>query len=108
MEYKNMKEFWAFYISEHSHSLNRKLHFIGSLLGLLSIGLAIYSLNPLFLLFGLISGYAFAWIGHFFIEKNRPATFKYPLKSFAGDWMMFYYTITGQIDKELEKHSIRK
>ncbi|MCC5816017.1 MAG: DUF962 domain-containing protein [Leptospira sp.] len=108
MEYKNMKEFWSFYLSEHSHPFNRRLHFIGSLLGLLSIGLAIYFRNPWFLLGGLVSGYAFAWIGHFLVEKNRPATFKYPLKSFAGDWIMFYYTITGQIEKELEKYSIGK
>lgn len=108
MEYRNMKEFWSFYLSEHSHPTNRKLHFIGSLLGLVFLGVAIYTWNPWFLLAALVSGYAFAWVGHFIVEKNRPATFRYPLKSFAGDWMMFYFTLTGKIDKELEKHSIPK
>lgn len=52
---------------------------------------------------GLINGYAFAWIGHFFIEKNRPATFQYPFKSFLCDWIMLFYVLTGQIGKHLEK-----
>ncbi|MCB1148038.1 MAG: DUF962 domain-containing protein, partial [Leptospiraceae bacterium] len=53
-----------------------------------------------------VCGYAFAWVGHFFIEKNTPATFTYPLKSFAGDWYMFFMILTGQINKELRRLQI--
>ena len=62
---------------------------------------------PIFLLAALFSGYGFAWIGHFVVEKNTPATFKYPLKSFISDWRMYFAILTFQIDKEMEKYSIK-
>lgn len=102
-EFKTLKDFWPFYLSEHSKLSNRVLHFIGSWIALINLGLAIVLLNPWFLLAAFVSGYAFAWVGHFFIEKNRPATFKYPFKSFASDWVMFWYILTGQIGSELKK-----
>lgn len=107
-KYNNMKEFWPFYLSEHSHPTNRLFHYIGSSLGLVCLALTIYTMNPWFIPLGFVCGYAFAWIGHFFIEKNRPATFTYPFKSFASDWIMYFYMLTGQIQKQLEKHNIQK
>jgi hypothetical protein len=107
MKYNTLKEFWPYYLSEHSKASNRTLHFIGSSLGLICFSLAIYTQNLYYLLGGFLSGYAFAWIGHFFIEKNRPATFQYPLKSFISDWIMFYYILTGQIKKEIDKISVK-
>ncbi len=68
--------------------------------------MAIISLDWYFLLAALFSGYGFAWISHFIIEKNRPATFKYPVKSFISDWRMYFATLTFQIDKELERYGI--
>ncbi len=103
MEYKTLKEFWPYYLSEHSNPTNRLLHFIGSLLGLILFGMAIATLNLYFLLAGFVIGYAFAWFGHFVIEKNRPATFQYPVKSFLSDWILFYKILTGQIQKELDR-----
>lgn len=102
-QFKTLEEFWPFYLGEHSWKLNRSLHFIGSGLGLVFLVLAVVLRMPLLILGGFVCGYAFAWIGHFFIEKNRPATFKYPLKSFISDWKMFYYILTGRIDEEFKR-----
>ncbi|EKS06580.1 DUF962 domain-containing protein [Leptospira santarosai] len=101
--YATFKEFWPFYLGEHSHPVNRALHFIGTSFAIGWILTAIANFDPLYILAGLFSGYFFAWIGHFFVEKNRPATFTYPIKSFMGDWVMYFYILTGQIGKELEK-----
>jgi hypothetical protein len=106
-EYKTLEEFWPFYLSEHSHPVNRRFHFIGSFFALFFILSFVISLEFAYLLFALFIGYGFAWIGHFVIEKNRPATFKYPFKSFVSDWKLFYYTLTFQIDKELKKFNIQ-
>jgi len=105
--YKTLKEFWPFYLHEHSVGLNRILHFIGSTLGLVILAIAIGTRQYWLIAPALVSGYAFAWFGHFFIEKNRPATFKYPLKSFISDWRMWYYILTGKVVKEMERFGIR-
>lgn len=105
--YNTLNEFWPFYLSEHANPVNRRLHFIGSTFSLIFIVMAILSLDAYFLLAALFSGYGFAWIGHFVIEKNRPATFKYPFKSFISDWRMYISILTFQIDKEMEKYSIK-
>lgn len=105
--YKTLKEFWPFYLHEHSVGLNRILHFIGSTLGLVMLAIAIGTRKYWLIAPAFISGYAFAWVGHFFLEKNRPATFKYPLKSFISDWRMWYYILTGKVVKEMERFGIR-
>lgn len=102
-EYTNLKEFFPFYLREHSHPVNRLLHFIGTTLALGQLVAAALFLQPWFVLGALLSGYAFAWVGHFFIEKNRPATFTYPLLSFVSDWVMWFYILTGQIGRKLEE-----
>lgn len=101
--FKTFEEFWPFYLNEHSKPQNRLLHFIGSSLGIVFLITAVVTMKPLFILAALFVGYLFAWVGHFFIEKNRPATFKYPLWSFLGDWKMWYWTITGKINSYYEK-----
>lgn len=106
-EYKTLSEFWPFYLGEHSSSLNRKFHFVGSTLALFFLGLTIITLEIIYIPAAIFSGYFFAWMGHFLIEKNRPATFKYPLKSLASDWIMYYYTITGQINSQLKHYNIQ-
>ena len=87
--YASFGEFYPFYLSEHSNRTCRRLHFVGTSLGLLCLVSAIATGNPWWLLAGLVAGYLFAWVGHFFFEKNRPATFTYPLYSFMGDWVMW-------------------
>ncbi|HTQ77511.1 MAG TPA: DUF962 domain-containing protein [Burkholderiales bacterium] len=90
-------EFYPFYLSEHSNRTCRRLHFVGTSLslGLVAYGLA--TLNAWWLLAALVCGYAFAWVGHFFFEKNRPATFTHPFYSFMGDWVMWKEILTGKI-----------
>lgn len=102
-EYKTLEEFWPYYLSEHLDPVNRNLHAVGSLLGLGWLGLAAAWQMPLLILAAVLNGYAFAWIGHFVFERNRPATFKYPLKSFLCDWIMLSYVLTGRIGREIEK-----
>lgn len=104
--YETLKAFWPFYLHEHSRRSNRLLHFIGSTLALILAAVAIGTGMYMLLLIALVSGYAFAWFGHFFIEKNRPATFKYPIKSFISDWRMWYAMLTGNINRELKKFGI--
>jgi hypothetical protein len=98
---KTFAEFYPYYLSEHQLPACRALHYVGSSFGLFFIGTAILSANAWWLLAALVSGYAMAWIGHFFIEKNRPATFTYPFYSFAADWVMFFDFLTGRLNKKL-------
>ncbi|WP_224784935.1 DUF962 domain-containing protein [Marinihelvus fidelis] len=96
-EYQSFSEFYPFYLSEHENRTCRRLHFVGTSLGLCWFVAAVVLLNPWCLLGGLVTGYAFAWVGHFFFEHNRPATFSHPLYSFAGDWVMWKDILTGRI-----------
>lgn len=96
-KFASFREFYPYYLSEHRNRTCRRLHFIGSWGVLNLVFLAAITLNPWLLLVALFCGYGFAWIGHFFFEKNRPATFKYPFYSFAGDWVMFKDIVIGRI-----------
>lgn len=95
--FSNFAEFYPFYLEEHSDVTCRRLHFAGSLLVLLVTAWAITSGNLAWLLLVPVIGYGFAWVGHFAFEKNRPATFKHPLYSLMGDWVMFKDMIIGRI-----------
>ncbi|MFN3842106.1 MAG: Mpo1-like protein [Rehaibacterium terrae] len=96
--YASFREFYPYYLSEHSDRTCRRLHFIGSasVLGVLGAVIA-GALSPWWLLSLPLIGYGFAWVGHFFFEKNRPATFTYPLYSLIGDWVMFKDMLIGRI-----------
>lgn len=96
-EFKSFAEFYPFYLSEHANDTSRRLHYIGSLLVLAILLWAVLSQTWLLLIALPFAGYGFAWVGHFFFEKNRPATFKYPLYSFMGDWVMLRDALTGRI-----------
>jgi hypothetical protein len=95
--FSSFAEFFPFYLSEHGDRTCRRLHFVGSSLALSCLAMLIVTGNFWWLLAGLVAGYAFAWVGHFGFEKNRPATFKYPFYSFAGDWVMYWRMLTGKI-----------
>jgi len=95
--YSTFREFYPFYLAEHRNRTCRRLHFVGSSLGLVCLAAAIALRSFWFVLLGFLVGYAFAWVGHFFFERNRPATFRHPLDSFAGDWVMFREILTGRI-----------
>ena len=97
-QYKTFAEFYPFYLSEHQDRTCRRLHFCGTTIGLMLFAMALFQGNPWLILMGVLIGYAFAWIGHFVYEKNRPATFQYPLFSFMGDWVMWKDMLTGKIE----------
>ncbi|MGB0936065.1 MAG: Mpo1-like protein [Colwellia sp.] len=96
-EYKSFDTFYPFYLSQHQDKTCRRLHFIGSFfIVLLTIYSVITSQYKLLFFIPLI-GYGFAWVGHFIFERNRPATFTYPIYSLIGDWVMFKDILIGKI-----------
>ena len=99
-EFKTFKDFYAFYLSEHSNPICRNLHFVGSTLVLAALGFALVTGQYTLLWLLPVIGYGFAWVGHFFFEHNKPATFKYPLYSFLSDWVMLFQFYTGSLPKE--------
>ena len=102
-KYASFKKFYPYYLSEHVNPMCRKLHFLGTLGVIILIIISYF--NTSFLLLVPLCGYGFAWIGHFFFEKNQPATFKYPIYSLIGDWVMFKDIIIG---KELLNPNLTK
>lgn len=101
---ESFEEFWPFYLNEHRKPLTRTLHFIGSTMGIFILIAAFASGAPAYALLGFLPGYGFAWFSHFFIEKNKPASFSYPLWSFIADWKMWGCMISGRIGNELSRH----
>lgn len=95
--YTSFAEFYPYYLQEHSNDTCRRLHYVGSLLVLAIVAYAIGSQQWLWLIAVPLAGYGFAWVGHFAFEKNRPATFQYPLYSLMGDWVMLKDALTGRI-----------
>ena len=95
--YASFREFYPFYLSEHGNRTSRRLHFTGTSIACLLIILAFATQLWWLLAVALVQGYAFAWVGHFFFEHNRPATFTHPLYSLAGDWVMWWQVITGRM-----------
>ncbi|MEO5565121.1 MAG: DUF962 domain-containing protein [Luteimonas sp.] len=95
--FRTFDEFYPFYLGEHGNRTSRRLHFVGTSLSLVLVVAAVVS--PLWWLIAvaLVQGYAFAWVGHFFFEHNRPATFKYPGFSFMGDWRMWWEILSGKL-----------
>ena len=95
--YKTFREFYPYYLAEHDNRTCRRLHFIGSTLVLIVLVSAVITRRWELLWLLPLLGYGFAWIGHYFFEHNRPATFTYPLFSLMGDWVMFRDMLTGRL-----------
>ena len=95
--FASFREFYPYYLSEHADRTCRRLHFAGSTLVLLVLVFACATQRWLLLWLLPLLGYGFAWVGHFFFEHNRPATFTHPFYSFAGDWAMFWQILTGKL-----------
>ncbi|MES2311515.1 MAG: DUF962 domain-containing protein [Pseudomonadota bacterium] len=96
-EFTRFREFYPYYLGEHRNRICRRLHFIGSTLVILIVLLAIVSGEPRWLWLAPVAGYGFAWVGHYVYEKNRPATFRHPLYSLMGDWVMYWQVLSGKI-----------
>ena len=100
------QKFYDFYLDEHQNMACRRLHFAGSSFGLLGLVKSVKTRSPKPLLKGIAAGYACAWVGHFFFEKNKPASFKFPLKSFASDFRMYGDVVRGNLslrDRKFDK-----
>jgi hypothetical protein len=95
--FNSFAEFYPFYLSEHGNRACRRMHFVGNTLVLALIALALISGQLRWLWLVPVVGYGFAWIGHFVFEKNRPATFRHPLYSLLGDWVMYGQMWRGKI-----------
>jgi len=95
--FASFRDFYPFYLGEHTNRTSRRLHVVGSSLVLIVLFAVLVTQRWIWLLSLPFLGYGFAWIGHFFFEKNRPATFTHPFYSFAGDWVMWWQVVTGRI-----------
>ncbi|WP_180068377.1 DUF962 domain-containing protein [Acinetobacter sp. YH16038] len=104
MPIRDYHEFYRFYLTEHRHIMSRRLHVAGSSIGIYFFSKALRQRKAKYLAYGLLSGYACAWIGHFIFEKNKPASFKQPLYSFISDWRMFADVLRGNLSLVDRKH----
>ncbi len=98
--------FYDFYLDEHQNMACRRLHFAGSSFGLLGLAKSVKTRSPKPVLKGIAAGYACAWVGHFFFEKNKPASFKFPLQSFVSDFRMYTDVLRGNlslVDRKFDK-----
>lgn len=101
---QNYSEFYRFYLTEHRNIVSRRLHAAGSSVGIYFFTKAIRQRKPKYLVYGLLSGYACAWVGHFIFEKNKPASFKQPLYSFISDWRMLSDILRGNLSLKDRKY----
>ena len=106
-QYRSFAEFWPFYLREHSKPRTRALHYAGTTLVVAIALFAAVTGRWLWLLAIPFAGYGFAWVAHFSVEKNRPATFTYPLWSLAADFRMWWLWLSGGLGRELEKAGVR-
>jgi len=105
-QFKSFDEFWPFYLGEHSKKATRAFHFGGTSLLLILVCASIAFRSPVFVAYGVASAYGLAWISHFFFERNRPATFRYPLFSLIGDFKMYFFIASGRMTGELSRLKI--
>lgn len=100
---RSFSEFWPYYLGEHRHPVNRGLHYLGTSSALLLLGYLILNGRWWLLLLGVVIGYGPAWVGHFFVENNKPASFRYPLWSFLADLKMLSLKLSGRMSAELTR-----
>ena len=104
----NYAEFWPYYLQEHAKPETRNLHYVGTAL---VIAIAVFALvTQQWILFAAlpVAGYFFAWVAHFFVEKNKPATFTHPWWSLVSDFRMFFLWVSGRLGPELEKAGVTR
>jgi hypothetical protein len=98
---RSFEQFWPFYVREHADETNRALHFVGTTLFLGSVATGIVTGRRAFFLAAPVLGYGFAWVGHFFFQGNRPATFTYPVWSLGADLVMWWKIANGTMSDEV-------
>jgi len=102
-EYRSFEEFWPFYVKEHTQKANRVLHFAGTSIGLACLAGGLLTKRRWLLALAPVAGYGGAWIGHFFVEHNKPASWRYPLWSFRADFVMWWKIVRREMDAEVER-----
>ena len=102
---RSFDDFWPVYLAEHRHPLTRQMHVAGTLLAVFLLGASLFA-GPALALVGIAVGYALAWIAHFQVEGNRPATFSHPLWSLLGDLKMTALFVSGRLDGELKRYKL--
>jgi hypothetical protein len=95
--YRSFGDFYPFYLSEHSNKVSRRLHFTGTSIAAALLITAAITQKWWLIAVALVQGYAFAWVGHYFFEHNKPATFRYPGFSLMGDWRLWWEILTGKL-----------
>jgi hypothetical protein len=95
--YNSFETFYPFYLGEHRNPICRVLHFAGTSIALALLIYAIFTSTWWLIGVAVVQGYIWAWVGHFVFEKNKPASFKQPLYSFMGDWVMWFQLLTGKL-----------
>lgn len=103
---ETFQEFWPFYLQQHAKPLTRTLHYIGTSLTFLFLYSALVTASPIWFLMIPLAGYGFAWMAHLVVEKNRPATFTYPVWSLISDYRMFFFFVFGKLNDELKKANV--
>jgi hypothetical protein len=99
----SFEDFWPYYVAQHAHPANQALHFIATSMVLAIVAAAVTVGTPQWLLLIPVAGYGPAWVGHFFVEKNRPATFQHPLWSLRGDFRMYRLMWMAQMEPEVAR-----
>ncbi|MGO8830742.1 MAG: Mpo1-like protein [Steroidobacteraceae bacterium] len=95
--FRTFADFYPFYLGEHSNQISRRLHFTGTSIAFVLLAAALLTQRWWLAAAALVQGYAFAWVGHFFFERNKPATFKHPWYSLMGDWRLWWEILLGRI-----------
>lgn len=103
---QSYREFWPYYLAEHSRPATRRVHLVGTGIALALLAVALLGGGWWWLLGALVAGYGFAWFSHMTIEHNRPATFTYPLWSLASDFRMFFCFLAGRLQSEVDRHHV--
>lgn len=99
--HSTLDDFWPFYVSQHLNPVNRRLHAYGTTLGIVLGIAALISRAPSVAVAAVVAAYGCAWAGHVFYEKNRPATFVFPLLSLRADFRMYWLTLRGEMGAEI-------
>ena len=99
----SFEEFWPYYVRAHQNKNSRRLHFVGTTAAMTLVGVGVLTRKLTPILLAPVAGYGMAWIGHFLVEGNTPATFGHPLWSLKGDFKMWRMMLEGTMDAEVER-----